>query len=73
MSDSGGHRGLKNQKYDSSELLDMTILYGTPDSWNIDLGRIVLGFPLLYLKGMRAMMFQLSGFYCTLYSKTPFD
>ena len=51
----------------------MTILYGTPDSWNIDLGRIMLGFPLLYLKGMREMMFQLSGFYCTLYSKTPFD
>ena len=24
----------------------------------------MLGFPLLYLKGMRIMMFQLSGFYC---------
>ena len=24
----------------------------------------MLGFPLLYLKGMRLMMFQLSGFYC---------
>ena len=28
------------------------------------LGGLVLGFPLLYLKGMRIMMFQLSGFYC---------
>ena len=26
----------------------------------------MLGFPLLYFKGMRLMMFQLSGFYCTL-------
>ena len=25
----------------------------------------MLGFPLLYFKGMRLMMFQLSGFYCT--------
>ena len=24
----------------------------------------MLGFPILYLKGMRIMMFQLSGFYC---------
>ena len=24
----------------------------------------MLGFPLLYFKGMRLMMFQLSGFYC---------
>ena len=24
----------------------------------------MLGFPLLYFKGMRRMMFQLSGFYC---------
>ena len=29
----------------------------------MDLGGFVLGFPLLYLKGMRIMMFQLSGFY----------
>ena len=28
------------------------------------LGGLVLGFPLLYLKGMRIMMFQLSSFYC---------
>ena len=27
------------------------------------LGGLVLGSPLLYLKGMRKMMFQLSGFY----------
>ena len=25
----------------------------------------MLGFPILYFKGMRLMMFQLSGFYCT--------
>ena len=25
---------------------------------------MVLGSPILYLKGMRIMMFQLSGFYC---------
>ena len=24
----------------------------------------MLGFPILYFKGMRLMMFQLSGFYC---------
>ena len=28
----------------------------------------MLGFPILYLKGMRAIMFQLSGFYCILIS-----
>ena len=27
----------------------------------------MLGFPLLYFKGMRLMMFQLSGFYCNYY------
>ena len=26
----------------------------------------MLGFPILYLKGMRIMMFQLSGFYYTI-------
>ena len=25
----------------------------------------MLGFPVLYFKGMRLMMFQLSSFYCT--------
>ena len=30
----------------------------------MDLGGLVLGFPLLYFKGMRLLMFQLSGFYC---------
>ena len=25
----------------------------------------MLGFPILYLKGMRAIVFQLSGFYCS--------
>ena len=28
------------------------------------LGGFVLGSPILYLKGMRILMFQLSGFYC---------
>ena len=28
------------------------------------LGGLVLGSPILYLKGMRLMMFQLSSFYC---------
>ena len=35
----------------------------------MDLGRLVLGSPILCLKGMRIMMFQLSGFY---YRKTHF-
>ena len=30
----------------------------------MDLAWFMLGFPLVYLKGMRIMMFQLSGFYC---------
>ena len=29
----------------------------------MDYGELVLGFPILYLNGMRIMMFQLSGFY----------
>ena len=29
----------------------------------------MLGFPILYFKGMRLMMFQLSGFYCRVSSK----
>ena len=29
----------------------------------------MLGIPLLYFKGMRIMMFQLSGFYCNLNPK----
>ena len=32
------------------------------------LGGLVLGSLILYLKGMRIMMFQLSGFYCKVYS-----
>ena len=32
----------------------------------MDSGELVLGFPILYLKGMRIMMFQLSGFYYTI-------
>ena len=35
-----------------------------PESWNMGLGGLVLGSLILYLKGMRRMMFQLSGFYC---------
>ena len=33
--------------------------------WNMALGGLVLGSLILYLKGMRIMMFQLSGFYCS--------
>ena len=29
----------------------------------------MLGLPILYLKGMRLMMFQLSGFCCIIYSE----
>ena len=32
----------------------------------------MLEFPLLYFKGMRLMMFQLSGFYCTATLKGTF-
>ena len=38
----------------------------TPESWNMALGGLVLGSLILYLKGMRRMMFQLSGFYYNL-------
>ena len=31
----------------------------------------MLGFPLLYFKGMRLLMFQLSGFYCKLKVPSP--
>ena len=34
-----------------------------PESWNMGLGGLVLESLILYLKGMRIMMFQLSGFY----------
>ena len=33
------------------------------ESWNMDLGGLVLGSLILYLKGMRIPMFQLSGYY----------
>ena len=36
------------------------------ESWNMGLGGLVLGSLILYFKGMRLMMFQLSGFYCKL-------
>ena len=35
------------------------------------LGGFVLGSPILYLKAMRILMFQLSGFYC-MYSYLTF-
>ena len=38
-------------------------IQGTPESWNMGLGGLVLGSPTLYLKGMRILIFQLSGFY----------
>ena len=31
----------------------------------------MLGSPILYLKGMRILMFQLSGFYCTWALEAP--
>ena len=36
----------------------------------MDSGCLVLGFPLLYLSGMRIVMFQLSGFY---FESIPFS
>ena len=33
-----------------------------PESWNMALGGLVLASLMLYLKGMRMIMFQLSGF-----------
>ena len=33
-----------------------------PESWNMALGGLVLESPIPYLKGMRILMFQLSGF-----------
>ena len=42
----------------------MQSIQWTPESWNMALGGLVLGSLILYLKGMRRMMFQLSGFYC---------
>ena len=43
----------------------MAYLQWNPESWNIAFGGLVLGSLILYLKGMRIMMFQLSGFYDT--------
>ena len=42
-----------------------------PESWNMGLGGFVLGSLILYLKGMRRMMFQLSGFYYRNLMKKP--
>ena len=33
----------------------------------------MLGFPILYFKGMRILMFQLSGFYCKVFSRRCFE
>ena len=33
------------------------------------LGGLVLGSLIVYLKGMRIMMFQLSGYYCTVFGR----
>ena len=41
----------------------------TPESWNIDLGWLVLGTPIPYPKGMKTIMVQLSGFYYILSSR----
>ena len=34
-----------------------------PESWNMVLGGLVLGSLIVYLKGMRILMVQLSGYY----------
>ena len=39
------------------------VTYSDPESWNMALGGLVLESLILYLKGMRILMFQLSGFY----------
>ena len=39
------------------------MLEASTESWNMALGGFVLGSLILYLKGMRRMMFQLSGFH----------
>ena len=33
----------------------------------------MLGFPIVYFKGMRIMTFQLSGFYCRFYRRQDFS
>ena len=35
-----------------------------PESWNIGLRRISARIPYTFFKGMRILMFQLSGLYC---------
>ena len=42
----------------------MRDLKGIPESWNMGLGGLVLDFPSLLYKGLRILMFQLSGVYC---------
>ena len=46
-------------------------LQGNPESWNMGLGGWVLGSPILYLKGMRILIFQLFGFYYKPYTPSP--
>ena len=41
----------------------LVVTYSDPESWNMALGGLVLESLILYLKGMRILMFQLSGFY----------
>ena len=44
--------------------LKVVPIYSEPQKvGNMGLGGFVLGSPILYLKGMRILMFQLSGFY----------
>ena len=44
-----------------------------PEGWNMGLGGLVLGSPILYLKGKRILMFQLSGFYYILNLDTALE
>ena len=48
---------------DSQKGLRALNLWWIQESWNMGLGLFVLGSPILYLKGRRRTMFQLSGFY----------
>ena len=40
-------------------------LLENPKSWKPDEGQIVLEFPIHYSQGLRLLVFQLLGFYCT--------
>ena len=51
--------------------LELKLRCRNPEGWDIGLRELVLGSLILYLKGMRRMMIQLSGFYYILYYIEP--